>query len=66
MKLVVNGETREVAEGITVLALLEELDLQPEATVVERNGEIVERARFAETVLTEADCLELVRFVGGG
>jgi len=66
MKLVINGESRDVAAGTTVLTLLEELDLQPEATVVERNGEIVERVQYAETTLAEADRLELVRFVGGG
>jgi len=66
MTITVNGQPREVAEGTSVLALLESLDLKPEATVVERNTDIVERSRYAETRLTEGDTLELVRFVGGG
>jgi len=65
MKLTVNGELRDVAAA-TVLALLEELGLNPAATVVERNHEIVDRAAYQETALMEGDCLELVRLVGGG
>ena len=33
---------------------------------VERNGNIVPRARYGETVLEDGDVLEIVRFVGGG
>ena len=65
MKLTINGEGREVAAA-TVLALLEELGLNPAATVVERNHAIVDRAAYPETALAEGDILELVRIVGGG
>jgi len=65
LKLTINGEDREVAGG-TVLALLAELGLNPAATVVEHNHEIVERAAYQETALAEGDVLELVRIVGGG
>jgi thiamine biosynthesis protein ThiS len=66
MKITVNGEQRDAAGDTTVLALLETLGLNPQGTVVERNGVIVDRSAFAETVLAEGDTLELVRFVGGG
>ncbi len=66
MTLTVNGEIREFAYTVTVQALLEELELTPAATVVERNGDIVERSRYADTTLKNGDTLELVRFVGGG
>ncbi|OGP70976.1 MAG: thiamine biosynthesis protein ThiS [Deltaproteobacteria bacterium RBG_13_60_28] len=65
MQLTINGEDREVAAA-TVLALLEELGLNPQATVVERNHEIVDRAAYGETNLAAGDVLELVRIVGGG
>ncbi len=65
MKLTINGEGREVAAA-TVFALLEELGLKPETTVVERNGEIVARDGYRETPLAPGDVLELVRLVGGG
>ena len=67
MKLIINGEARDVAAATaTVLALLTELGLNPAATVVERNHEIVDRAAYPETALAEGDVLELVRIVGGG
>jgi sulfur carrier protein len=66
MTLTVNGEIREFADDITVQNLLEALELTPAATVVERNGDIVERGRYADTTLKNGDTLELVRFVGGG
>jgi thiamine biosynthesis protein ThiS len=65
MKLVVNGEPREVSAR-TVLALLEELHLQPARMVVEQNGVIIQRDSYGDTPLGEGDLLELVRIVGGG
>jgi sulfur carrier protein len=61
----VNGQVREVPEGTTVLALVELLGLRG-PVAVERNREIVPRARHAETVLAAGDVVELVHFVGGG
>ena len=65
MKLTINGEHREVA-ATTVLGLLEELGLNPVATMVELNKAIVDRTGYSETILAEGDLLELVRIVGGG
>lgn len=66
MQVVVNGDPLEVAEGATVLDLLEQLGLGPKWVVVERNGEPVERRHNGETSLTEGDRLEIVRAVAGG
>ena len=33
---------------------------------VEKNGDIVPKAKYAETLLAEGDALEVVSFVGGG
>ena len=66
MQVTINGENRDVKEGLTVLALLEDLELQPEAMVVQRNDNVIERNDFATTQLEEGDVIELVRFVGGG
>lgn len=66
MRLVVNGEERNVPEGTTVAALLDRLELDPGAVVVERNREIVSRDDVDEVRLEEGDRLEIVRFVGGG
>jgi len=66
MKLTINGEARDVAEGATVLSLLEDLGFRPEVTVVELNADILERSNFGDTALSDGDTLEIVRFVGGG
>jgi thiamine biosynthesis protein ThiS len=66
MEITVNGERRTVSEAISLVSLLNQMGLRPEATVVERNGAVVERSRCAEITLAEGDILELVRFVGGG
>ncbi|MDQ3037337.1 MAG: sulfur carrier protein ThiS [Myxococcota bacterium] len=66
MRLEVNGEAREIAEGTTVRELLALLALGGELVAVERNEEIVPRAEHASAVLRDGDRLEIVRFVGGG
>lgn len=66
VQLMINGEPREVADGLTITALLESLALNPEATVVQRNNDIVSRDGYPKTCLAHGDVLELVRFVGGG
>lgn len=66
MDIIVNGETQQTDEGATVKSLLESLGLNPAEVVVQRNDDILERARYAETPLAQGDKLELVRLVGGG
>jgi sulfur carrier protein len=66
MRLRVNGCEREVDDSITVRALIESLGLGDALVAVERNREIVPRAKHAETPLRDGDELEIVHFVGGG
>ncbi len=66
MRLRVNGTERDVEDAITVRGLIESLGLGDALVAVERNREIVPRARHAETTLREGDELEIVHFVGGG
>src|SRR5256712_13038205 len=61
-----NGKPRQVAEGVSLLDLLEQLDVQPSRVVVEHNRQIRRRDDFAKTVVRAGDELELVYFVGGG
>ncbi len=64
--VVVNGESREIPVGTTVAGLIAQLDLGGRRVAVERNREVVPRARHGETVLATGDQLEVVTFVGGG
>ena len=66
MQITVNDEAREVAAGSTIADLLEELGLRPKFVAVERNLELIPRARHAECELAENDKLEVVTLVGGG
>ena len=66
MQITVNDEAREVAAGTTIADLLQELGMRPKFVAVERNLELVPRARHAECELVENDRLEVVTLVGGG
>ena len=64
MKL--NGERFEFREGMTVSNLIAEMGFSESMVAVELNLDILPRDSFSDTVLKESDCLEVVRFVGGG
>ena len=66
LTVTINGEPRQVPGPATLLELLERLALDPRTVVVERNREIVRRARLGEVQLEAGDTIELVHFVGGG
>jgi thiamine biosynthesis protein ThiS len=66
LTLTLNGETRRVRGAATLASLLEELELDPRAVVVELNRRIVRRPELAGTRLSDGDAVELVHFVGGG
>ena len=61
----VNGEALDIA-GKTLAGYLADTNYDPKRIAVERNGDIVPRARYGETVLKEGDSVEVVSFVGGG
>ncbi len=66
MRVILNGEEREIPEGLTLAGLIEHLGLSPERVAIERNREVVPRAEWAAVEIREGDRLEVVHFVGGG
>lgn len=60
LKIVLNGEERAVAQGLSVAGLLAELGVEPAMVVVEHNRRILARDRLDATPLREADALEVV------
>jgi sulfur carrier protein len=66
VKILLNGEAREVGAGTTLEGLLRELGLTEPMVATEVNLEIVVRAERARKVLSEGDRVEVVSFVGGG
>jgi thiamine biosynthesis protein ThiS len=66
MKLVINGDERELENGLTIATFLATKDLRPEMVVVEHNGEIVPRGEYASVTLSDGDKLEVVQMMAGG
>jgi len=66
MKIKINGETREVPEGLSVAALLTHLGMNTGRVAVERNLDVLPRARWADTPVAADDSYEIVQLVGGG
>lgn len=66
MRVLLNGAERDVPEGTTVLALLEEAGIDRRRIAVEVNLEVVPKGRHGERRLAPGDRVEVVTMVGGG
>ena len=62
----VNGTPVPQTLGMTLQQYLDTTNYDPARIAVERNGEIVPKRLYGETVLHDDDVLEVVSFVGGG
>ena len=61
----INGEACDAA-GKTLADYLAGTNYDSGRIAVERNGNIVPKAQYGATVLTDGDSIEVVSFVGGG
>lgn len=66
MKIIVNGEERELKEGSTLQNLIAKLGLEGKVMAAAVNMQIVKQEKWDETLLKEGDKIELLDFVGGG
>lgn len=66
IQVTLNGQPESLPPGLTVYALLEARGLAGKRLAVERNGEIVPKARHTDVTLVDGDKLEIVVAVGGG
>lgn len=66
MKVRINGEEREIPDGLNVTALLAHLGMANDRVAIERNLDILPRNLWATTAVQPNDSLEIVHFVGGG
>lgn len=66
MKIKLNGDVREIPEGLTVAALLEHLGMADGRVAIERNLDILPRTLWRDTQVQSNDSFEIVHFVGGG
>jgi sulfur carrier protein len=66
MTLKLNGEKKEIQDGLSVAGLLDVLKIQPARVAVEVNLSIIKKDAYAGHVLRDGDEVEIVSFVGGG
>jgi thiamine biosynthesis protein ThiS len=66
VRVVINGEERDVPEGLNVSGLLAHLGLAANRIAIERNLRVLPRAQWDETSVSAGDRFEIVQLVGGG
>lgn len=66
IRIVVNGESKIVPQGLQVAQLLEFLAIDSTRIAVELNHSIIRKQDWAATSVEEGAQLEIVWFVGGG
>ena len=66
MDIMLNGEPRQVPEGLTAAGLVEMLGLAGRRYAMEINGELLPKSAHAEHGLAAGDRIEIVQAVGGG
>jgi len=66
VRIVVNGDQREVPGGLSVTGLLAHLGMRAERVAIERNLDILPRGQWDGTQVGAGDRYEIVHLVGGG
>ena len=66
MEIKLNGEIRQIKDGMTLQELVDSLQLPNRALAVAVNRTVITRQNWPEVVLYPADQVELVRAIGGG
>jgi thiamine biosynthesis protein ThiS len=66
MNVLINGEAKQIPDGLTVTSLLAHLGIHPGRVAIERNLEILLRAKWETTQVLPGDRYEIVHMVGGG
>ena len=66
MKITVNGNIKEVYEGIKVEELMASSFEKNRGIIVELNEKIIHKNHWKDQHLQEGDVLQLIQFIGGG
>jgi thiamine biosynthesis protein ThiS len=66
MQIKLNGDPHDLPKPVTVLQLLERLEIDPRIVAVEVNRVVVKRDRYSGTMIPDGAEVEIVTFVGGG
>lgn len=66
MKVLINGEDKELTEQLNLEELLKYFSLPTERVAIELNKEVIRRKDWTNIKIQDADKIEIVHFVGGG
>jgi sulfur carrier protein len=66
MKILINGESKELRQNLNLIELLKHFSLPNERIAVELNREVVRKRDWETTKISEGDQIEVIHFVGGG
>ena len=66
MTLIINGESRDLEEGLTLPALLEKLGFRGKPVVIEHNETALSPSAFPSCPLASGDRLEIITIAAGG
>jgi sulfur carrier protein len=66
MQVRLNGELRDIPDGLTVAGLLGHLGVKAQRVAVEVNETVVTKDRYESRTIAPGDSVEIVAFVGGG
>ncbi|NJD04026.1 MAG: sulfur carrier protein ThiS [Ruminiclostridium sp.] len=63
---IVNGESIELEEPISISSYLDSTGINPQSVVIEYNYQIPDKQKWKDIILKDGDNLEIVKFMGGG
>jgi len=66
MEILLNGNTHQLGESLSVAELVANLNLSHQAIAVAVNRNVVARQHWEETRLAPNDHVDVVRAIGGG
>lgn len=66
MQIILNGQKKDVPDGLTVEGLLRYLNIEPARVAVELNLEVVKKAEYSVRIIKDGDSIEVVSFMAGG
>jgi len=66
MHVTINGEGKEIPDGLSVRTLLDHLNIRAARVAIEYNLEVLPNTRWESTRIQPNDRIEIVHFVGGG
>jgi thiamine biosynthesis protein ThiS len=66
MWICLNGEKKEVPDGVTLGGMISSFKMKKDSIVIELNRKVMKQSELHNCPLSENDVVEVVQFVGGG